>query len=1308
MPTLGRFETVEELASSGPFAVSSAREGGGEPVLAAKTFRLQDDLADPEVVARRAAAFLGAARLQQSLTGKGDSHWAKIHDSGQTADFAYYITDLAPLTAQRLVESRRDLDARSLVALLTAVTEGLIELREATGGGDLGRAHGELKPGNVLLMDGEPTGAVLCDPAPEDRLEHDARLTDLKSLGGLLFQLVVHRPPPAANEVRKGPEWDRMGQQGEGLRALCEALLNPTAAGTDLTHEEIKKRLAAVLLMRPRRTGLPLPVKLGIAAVLLGAAGGGVWFATRPPATKTADTPGLVDTDKDPREADDGGLRTKLADAAAALNDAKAEFESFGEEGTRRFTQLTGDVSAAERELADNARADWGTLPMDAKEIPPALTAQRDPIRQRHEAIKQRIETLPGKIAVARDGLRLSKAAAGASRAVVGVGDTFAAGQKRAESLSEEARQAYAKLRERWAALNTEAEAAAASASAFAGEGADALDQQLARLTSEAAALDADRVAWKSRYDEAGRKLEERIQADRLAFKMSDSGLSSNDLFEAIKPRLFKEALDYAETGEATEDGYIQLRRSLLQRAKAAEDAVVPPPITHDADGSGIATEAVEAARRALAARAASRLGDYIEGNDFAGWSRFSPAADPVLKAESAKVAAWSSGLGVLLDDVRRIERMLADGYGWSESGPGGATIERSRAALADSAALKDLDAKSAEVNPRSGRELAGNEAFRDLAAAMRAVATRADALAAVSGMNTPTELMRLIESEGGDPSSVARVLAAWKQLAATEYPRNISELDAAAQVLASKITPAAARIRDESRRASAADAASGVIPAMWLSLVNTRLGTRPEDVKAAFDPARMRGWGVNSDTPTGLSAPAAYNLARVRLLESLASMNGDENTLKQLVSARASEFLNAVNAIPGIDAYRGSPALANVQKAMALYAAGKWTYLPGDGPAAVAGRKWLSDDSRVEGDNLAVSYSSPVGNEVLRFRRVDVTGDDLHFVSTTEVSVGMLMEILAAAGVSPSRTNDRLEKANLIQRDYTRDANCKRDSNDDGRNGPRAWDFVSCGIAPSTPETGNPTLGWIKNCPGIGKLEPAYAPGLTVLPPSAATPMNYVSPAFAAYAAALAGCRLPTPEEWAAAARQNSGPTNRRDGAWAEQLRHIVGLRGSNAFEQIVLDTAAPYAGIFRSAEDSRGTIDQNPAVNDNDGVLWFAPVADGGGEQFRHLIGNVAEYIYEDSAALASLTAQGAFPDPAAYTRFARDNAARFKVIGASALSPPTSSPETPLGLTRWPKEGYSDVGFRLAFTASGAGGGNVARRAVEKLDSIAFLAP
>ena len=103
------------------------------------------------------------------------------------------------------------------------------------------------------------------------------------------------------------------------------------------------------------------------------------------------------------------------------------------------------------------------------------------------------------------------------------------------------------------------------------------------------------------------------------------------------------------------------------------------------------------------------------------------------------------------------------------------------------------------------------------------------------------------------------------------------------------------------------------------------------------------------------------------------------------------------------------------------------------------------------------------------------------------------------------------------------------------------------------------------------------------------------------------------------------------------------------------------PDAGIFIPAEKKPGTgLRAEVASAANDRYLWLAPVNDGSA-RFRHLIGNVAEFV----------------TDPAA--------PGRYCVIGGSSLSPKELDPERAYEVPRM-RKGYSDVGFRLAFKAAG----------------------
>lgn len=70
MAVFGKFETVEELASSGPYSVWSARRVGesGPARAAVKTLRTQDMLLDEAVLNRRAAEFLDAAQVMGMMS----------------------------------------------------------------------------------------------------------------------------------------------------------------------------------------------------------------------------------------------------------------------------------------------------------------------------------------------------------------------------------------------------------------------------------------------------------------------------------------------------------------------------------------------------------------------------------------------------------------------------------------------------------------------------------------------------------------------------------------------------------------------------------------------------------------------------------------------------------------------------------------------------------------------------------------------------------------------------------------------------------------------------------------------------------------------------------------------------------------------------------------------------------------------------------------------------------------------------------------------------------------------------------------
>lgn len=101
--------------------------------------------------------------------------------------------------------------------------------------------------------------------------------------------------------------------------------------------------------------------------------------------------------------------------------------------------------------------------------------------------------------------------------------------------------------------------------------------------------------------------------------------------------------------------------------------------------------------------------------------------------------------------------------------------------------------------------------------------------------------------------------------------------------------------------------------------------------------------------------------------------------------------------------------------------------------------------------------------------------------------------------------------------------------------------------------------LGADQDADGGAKYYPA---GLKVDPPSRDHPMQYLSPHAAVLAARLAGCRLPTVDEWTAAGGAVGG-TNLRDASWKRVHDHLRQFASSGP--------EFPGAGLFWPAGVTR-----------------------------------------------------------------------------------------------------------------------------------------
>jgi hypothetical protein len=111
--------------------------------------------------------------------------------------------------------------------------------------------------------------------------------------------------------------------------------------------------------------------------------------------------------------------------------------------------------------------------------------------------------------------------------------------------------------------------------------------------------------------------------------------------------------------------------------------------------------------------------------------------------------------------------------------------------------------------------------------------------------------------------------------------------------------------------------------------------------------------------------------------------------------------------------------------------------------------------------------------------------------------------------------------------------------------------------------------------------------------------------------------------------------------------------------------------------------------SLESDDGVLFFAKV-DADKCELHHLVGNVAEYVFDDPAAIELVSGQGRLP----VAKVINSNASALRIIGGSALSAPSAPVDDPRAVLDErgkpdllaAQDGFTDVGFRLAFGASG----------------------
>ncbi|MCC6661564.1 MAG: SUMF1/EgtB/PvdO family nonheme iron enzyme [Phycisphaerales bacterium] len=1364
MPTYGGFETIAELHRGGRGSVWSARRPeGGEPLFAVKLLQPDAMFYGREAASELVAAFLETAEVQRraATAGGAGGAWAPIHGSGVQEDGAYLVTDLFNRSSvERLVAGRFRVDGVSLHRVASAVVQGLVELDRACR-----RAHGNLKASNVLVAgDGAVTvsRAALADPASDARAKSVGTAGDLRALGEIIHQFVLHQPFRGAGgyPVRDGSEWHSLGPGGRQWLELTNRLLDPAPASQP-TLDEVSERVAAAGAARKGRPG-PLFIGAGVAALLV-IAGGGYWLlgGSSPKgegwtednvakwkqyAVDYADwgQPFIADLDQ-PAGAGLGGIRSAVYSGDDGL---RAVVEGLDEEQEREAIDS--------RRISGNERGDINTLdritPKDWRAVAKmkAAAAKLDAIRQlargeswaprqrlheaaeawkkrgwarAAEALEEGAEPFPldkqaaahfdRVLALDRVRARIEGLAGEVDTTAAtldGTGDTVLAkfrGWARADVQDpktieelEAALQHSVKLGQELAAAYQGGEWQRIDAEYFRGtspvySAASAPDQayfqgwlaevrsdkytrpdaasdptnparwhareSLDSITKKAAKLDELKKpldpATRARIESLGRQVAELentpwIRAN-AARKREDAARTEKELDELLAvvtsaerdaretfaedladaKRQLNEPKDIAPGSPAISAAWVAWRTPVA--AAMPDDYAATLETAHRVEGAlaqfhsdlRAATPSLEANRSWFAALTAV-ISDERER-----------------RAAKALEAIAGQGAGIDVDALVRGLTAASGEYGvWAA---GVATAGRDAGRLAD---LLDAGYGLDEPTPEGGTLKQRAEGLRAalaqqpaVAKALAAVPARVEKLERIASATTVQD----IDAATASDTHPEVAIAAWRRLASLDgaWPSSAGDLrrddDFRARAAgAANVIDAADR-----KEALASELAQGAA-VRWMRAF--RAAGSKDEIEAVA--GQMSAHGVKAADVT--DDRLAYNLLVADLGRGVAAAADDDARVQALVKA----FVESarVRAAESLTVQKVKDALAVLGPIASEAEAPVKAFDPGVVGPGAATPPWKGELAGPNGSDALLRYA--LGDQVLTFARVEVSdAKEAAYLCTTEMSLGAMLGVLQSAGQDAAFVG--LTAPNP--------------------SGPTGWIVEADGKTLAEAGSWLPTQhSRVRtNFPEVSET-PA---GVGVETPGPGSPVQQVSPAGALYVCRLMGCRLPTAAEWRAAAGPiPSGDAalsayNLRDAAWKAQLDHVQSVFAK--FKSPVLDD--PDAGAYKSGDKGARTSD--------DKVILFRPVDAASPGPFHDLYGNVWELVLDDVAGMTAVSA------PADVKKFVVASTSKLGLLGGSALSAPSIDLGTVQPIDRFSIQdglGFSDAGFRPAFSAEGGG--------------------
>ena len=344
----------------------------------------------------------------------------------------------------------------------------------------------------------------------------------------------------------------------------------------------------------------------------------------------------------------------------------------------------------------------------------------------------------------------------------------------------------------------------------------------------------------------------------------------------------------------------------------------------------------------------------------------------------------------------------------------------------------------------------------------------------------------------------------------------------------------------------------------------------------------------------------------------------------------------------------------------------------------------WEAYDGTGEPD--WVKYSK--GTQSIVFRKVETYGTS-SYICTTEVSIEQVTEALSTAAkwslfwltVPDEKLHKALAAATLAEEEKDQQKKGKqlrKVKKIYGRaNTILCWQLV---VSDSLDLRLEFREEWFDSLEEVWTVRKKEITGVTA--PSEEDPARWLGLTSCAYVASLYGCRLPTIQEWRQAAKGKGDVLgNVCDRNWGNCYRAfekegLLRVGGTDAI------TTPLMQGTFAVELSDETSWQANKDVTDD--YLWFAPVGGTDERKVHYVLDNVAEFVCAEARELDEWLRE--VGRPVGMLEEMLNGTSR--VAGGSALSPPkycnaSAEPVQVEGLGS--ATGYSDVGFRLAFSAS-----------------------